>query len=285
MRRMRFPAKYLAPFLPFLLACAANQQVSFVPVNEAVLRLRLGAIERSNPDRFAKLKEMFEDSGCSGEQLTEKPVKGSKLPNLICALKGESEDVVIVAAHFDQVGVAEGAVDNWSGASILPSLFQSMNGQSRHLTYLFVGFTDEERGLVGSQSMVKQLGAEGLSHVKAMINIDSIGMTPTKVWVRRSDKNLLIRLQQLANSMKLELSGMNVDGVGESDSRYFADKKVPVLDIHSVTPETMRILHSSKDVPAAIDFANYRNTYQLIAGFLAYADTFLTQVGEPPVSR
>ena len=95
----------------------------------------------------------------------------------------------------------------------------------------------------------------------------------------------ILTLVFLAGAMKLELTGMNVDGVGESDSKYFSEKKVPVLDIHSVTPETMRILHSSKDVPEAIVFVNYRNTYQLLAGFLAYADSFLAPMAEPSVVR
>jgi len=282
---MRLSAKSLAILLPFLLVHAAAEPITFTPVNESTLHARLAAIERSNADRLAKLKQLFEEAGCGGEQLTEQPVKGSKLPNLICTLKGEGDDEVIVGAHFDQAGVAEGAVDNWSGASLLPSLFQSIKGQPRHLTYLFVGFTDEERGLVGSQSMVKQLGAQGLLHVKAMVNIDSIGTSPTKVWASRSDKALLNRLVSLAGAMKLEVSGMNVDGVGDTDSRYFAEKKVAVLDIHSITRETMKLLHSRQDVSRAVNFEDYRNTYQLMAGYLAYADSFLTPASQPPASR
>lgn len=274
-------AKSLAFLLPFLLGCVSAEPATFVSVDDAVLQARLAAIEHSNADRFAKLKQMFEQSGCNGERLTVEPVKGAKLPNLICTLKGESDEVVLVTAHFDQVGVADGAVDNWSGASLLPSLYQSINGQMRHFTFRFVGFTDEERGMVGSQAMVKQLGREGLAHIRAMINIDSIGLTPTKVWAKRADKTLLDRVAVLASAMKLEISGMNVDGVGDTDSRYFAERKVPVLDFHSVTPATMKILHSSKDVIGAIVFEDYRNTYRLIAGFLAYSDSFLPGPAKP----
>jgi hypothetical protein len=65
---------------------------------------------------------------------------------------------------------------------------------------------------------------------------------------------------------------MNVDNVGDSDSRPFAQKKIPVIDFHSLTSATLPILHTVKDVPSVHDPASYYNTYRLLIGFLAYLD-------------
>jgi hypothetical protein len=105
-----------------------------------------------------------------------------------------------------------------------------------------------------------------------MINIDSVGMTPPKVWVTRSDKQLIQMIARVAAATKIPIAGMNVDKVGESDSRPFVDKKIPVLDIHSVTTETLSVLHSDKDTLSAVVMQHYLDTYRLLAATLVYMD-------------
>lgn len=84
------------------------------------------------------------------EQLVELPVKHTPAPNVACTIPGESSRVIIVGAHFDYVERGKGVVDNWSGASMLPSLLEAIAKEPRRHTYLLIGFTDEEQGLVGS---------------------------------------------------------------------------------------------------------------------------------------
>ena len=52
--------------------------------------------------REATLKQMFAEAGCDDQHISEQPVKGSKLPNIICLLPGSSDKVIIVGAHFDR---------------------------------------------------------------------------------------------------------------------------------------------------------------------------------------
>jgi Zn-dependent M28 family amino/carboxypeptidase len=69
-------------------------------------------------------------------------------------LPGSSDQVIIVGAHFDRVPEGDGVVDNWSGASLLPSLYEAVKNEPRKHTYIFIGFTDEEQGEVGSRFYV-----------------------------------------------------------------------------------------------------------------------------------
>ena len=86
---------------------------------------------------------MFSEAGCDEQHLSEQPVKGSKQPNVICLLPGTSDKVIIVGAHFDYVSAGNGVVDNWSGASLLPSLYEAIKIEPRKHSYIFIGFTDE----------------------------------------------------------------------------------------------------------------------------------------------
>ena len=103
-----------------------------------------------NADRQQRLKDYFVQAGCSGPALEIDHPKRSKFGNVICTLNGDSSQQILVGAHFDHVSSGSGAVDNWSGASLLPSLYQSLATGSRKHTFVFVGFFGEEEGLVGS---------------------------------------------------------------------------------------------------------------------------------------
>ena len=130
------------------------------PVSREVVEARLGKYAGSNKQREITLKQMFLEAGCDEQHLSEQPVKGSKQPNVICLLPGTSDKVIIVGAHFDYVSAGNGVVDNWSGASLLPSLYQAIKIEPRKHSYIFIGFTDEEVGEVGSAFYVHQMSKE-----------------------------------------------------------------------------------------------------------------------------
>jgi len=133
--------------------------------------------------------------------------------------------------------------------------------------------TDEENGLVGSRDFAGHMSPEEVRNTVAGVNVDSIGLPgPTYVWASRAAPELLDASAVVASALKLPIAGMNVDNVGDSDSHPFKDRHIPVIDFHSLTAKTISLLHSKKDVPEAMDSAAYYDTFQLIAGLLAYLD-------------
>jgi Zn-dependent M28 family amino/carboxypeptidase len=185
-------------------------------------------------------------------------------------LTGSTGSEIIVGAHFDFVDRGKGVVDNWSGCSLLPSLFQSLKETAHHHTFVFIGFTNEEEGLVGSRFYVRQLSKEARRNIKAMVNLDSLGLSPTKMDL--ADKKLATALATVASNFKLPLSVMNVRSLGRSDSDSFQDNKIPSITIHSVTSATWPILHSPRDQFSAIRLDDYYDTYLLVRAYLAYLD-------------
>jgi Zn-dependent M28 family amino/carboxypeptidase len=257
----------------FLSAASLIAQVRYMQMTPATIQARLDLYHGNDTSREAALVKLFADAGCSTASLSEQPVPSRKQPNVICVLPGTTEATIVVGAHFDHVDAGEGIADNWSGASLLPSLFQSLNNSPRKHTFVFIGFTGEEEGLVGSAFYVKHLTKDQLANIEAMINLDTLGLSSTEVWVSQSDPLLVNRLAAIARTLKLPITGMNVDGFGKSDEESFIEKRVCTITIHSVTPGTTHVLHSSWDNPTAIHFSDYYDTYRLLASYLAVLDT------------
>ena len=254
---------------------SAGETIQYTTVDKAMIQMRLAAAAKENSARLTRLHAFFEQSGCTGDNLHELPVKHSKLPNLACTLPVESSQVILVGAHFDHVSAGDGVIDNWSGAALLPSLYQSLSKHPRRHTFRFIGFTDEEKGLAGSRDYVEHLDKAERAQISAMINIDSVGTNPTKLELDRGSRPLVNALAIVAQTFQLPLGVVNVHKVGRSDSDSFQDYKIPTINIHSLTQKTFPLLHTRHDVMSAISQDDYFDTYRLIAAYLAYLDQVL----------
>ena len=106
----------------------------------------------------------------------------SKTDNIIGVIKGSHSNIspLIISAHFDHVGSDAigncygGALDNASGTSFLMELCKNISSLPKpKMDIIFVGFTGEEFGLLGSKEFAK----ENMSLIKnsKVINLDMIG--------------------------------------------------------------------------------------------------------------
>jgi putative aminopeptidase FrvX len=261
-----------------------GQTLHFDLVGKDVVQQRVEDVPRKNSDRELRIKQLFHEVGCAST-ISEQPVKRSRLPNVVCILPSESDEAIIVGAHYDQISPAQGIIDNWSGASLLASLYQGLKSEKRHHTFLFIAFTDEELGLVGSEFYAGHMSREEVARTRAMVNLDSLGLSPTKVWVHRADPELVAALLTVAGAMKLPVSEVDVERVGSADSESFASRHIRRITIHSVTQETFRVLHSSRDTVKELNFDDYYDSYHLLSGFLAYLDQRLVSGAAKPEER
>ena len=253
---------------------AAAESVRYNPVPREVVEARLGKYKGNNKQREETLKQMFADVGCDVQHLSEQSVKGSKLPNVICLLPGSSDKVIIVGAHFDHVSQGDGVVDNWSGASLLPSLYEAVKSKSRKHAYIFIGFTAEEQGEVGSHFYAQQMTKEQVAATDAMVNLDTLGLAPTEIWASHSDKLLNRTLTYIARQLNSPVAAVNVEQVGSTDSEQFSARKIPSITIHSLTQEAWnaRIIHTPKDNLSAIRLDDYYQTYRLLSAYVVFLD-------------
>ena len=216
----------------------------------------------------------------------EQPVKHTT-PNVICRLQGETNEEIIVGAHYDKVREGTGTIDNWSGASLLASLYAGLAGRKRHHTFVFVAFTGEEEGLVGSEFFVKHMSKEEVANTRAMINMDTLGLSYTRIWVHRADKYLVRAMRVVAGSLKLPVGEVDVEEMATTDSESFAARRIPRMTIHSLTQEKLSVLHSSEDTFEELRPDDYYDTYHLMEAYLAYLDVrpVSAPAGSPPTGH
>jgi putative aminopeptidase FrvX len=259
-----------------LIAAARAQTIEFHVIDPDLLQQRLRMAHPKNSERYARLKTLFEQTGCTGDLYREQKVSGSKQPNLVCRVPGnqESSRRIVVGAHFDSIG-GDGIVDNWSGAVLLPSLAEFMRKTPRRHNFEFVAFAGEEQGLLGSKTYVSAIPKTERPQIAAAITMDSLGLAATKFWPDGSTRELVIDAAAMAQALHLSFQGVNVGSVATTDSESFQKARIPVLSLHSVTRETFGLINNSSDVWKVVSWQDYYDTHKLISGLLVYLDAKL----------
>jgi Peptidase family M28 len=266
------------------LTCSTSaDRLNYNPVSRDVVESRLKRYKGNDHQRGATLKALFAKAGCTDAQISEQKVDGSKLPNLICTFPGKSDDTIIVGAHYDHFHFGDGVVDNWSGASLLPSLYESIKRDAHRHAFIFIAFADDEKTDVGSHGYVQAMTEHQVAKTAAMVNLDVIGLAPTEVWATHSDTNLMNALFNVAAQMKIPVTKMDVEKVGSTDSVQFEERKIPSITVHSLTQIAWNahIIHSSKDKLSALNLDDYYETYRLLSAYLAYLDGTLSSPASP----
>jgi putative aminopeptidase FrvX len=156
----------------------------------------------------------------------------------------------------------------------LPSLYQAVKAEPRKHTYLFIGFTDEEKGEIGSHFYAKHMTDRQVAATDAMVNMDTLGLAPTDIWASHSDNKLTGMLIYVAEQLNVPVTKVNVDSIGSTDSVQFSERKIPSITIHSLSQESWnaRIIHSLKDNFSAIKLDDYYETYKLLSAYLVFLD-------------
>lgn len=234
-------------------------------------RLRSGeVVPRERQDAIQKL---FEDAGC--KVTLERVDRHSS--NVICTLPGKTTRTIVVGAHYDFAGEGQGIVDDWSGASLLVSLYQTVKAFQPQHRYEFVAFAAEEKGLAGSSRYVKQMSADERGAIRAFVNLECLGLAAPKVWIRRSTPMLVQHWAEAASAVNAAMSGVNLEQLSGDDAQPFAAQNIPVISIHSLTAATFHTPHSKGDTLNAIQPAAYYDSYRLLALYLTYLDGELSK--------
>jgi len=239
-------------------------------VGEKIVLSRLQQYGGDDTVRETTLRQIFLEAGCPEAQLTVQAVPHLEQPNVICMLPGTGSRTIVVGANFDHVAAGDGVIDNWSGASMLPSLMQSLRAAPHTHTFAFVGFSGLHANYVGSKFYVSQMRPEQVKGIDAMVDLDMLGLGPTMMWAKRTDLRLAGSLMQMADAMKMPLGV--VDLAGEADEEPFTEKHVCTVVVHSVTPENSQIIHPPDDNYKAVRWDDYFASYRLMVAYLTKLD-------------
>ncbi len=163
--------------------------------------------------------------------------------NVIGFLDNNAENTIIIGAHFDHLGfggegslyrdaikaIHNGADDNASGVSVLLNLAAKLITKNTGNNYLFMAFSGEEMGLLGSNYFVKNPTID-IKKVSYMINMDMVGRmkkdSTLAVYGTGTSPIFKQVLKSHNNSFKLI---QQESGVGPSDHTSFYLVDIPVL--------------------------------------------------------
>ena len=259
-------------FAPLLILLCCPAIASAGPLPREVIKTRLHRVEPDNAARRLALERMFREAGCTGSSLTRQRVPTADLPNVLCTLPGATDRLIIVSAHFDMRGPGLGVGDNWGSTSLLPSLYESLRLTKPRHTFVFIGFTDEEKGLIGSRHYTAKLSDSDRERITAVVNMDGVGMSSTRVWATQADRELLRILNRVAKKERRPLGVVNLDGAGIMDSFSFAEKGIPSISLHGLADGNFGIPHSRHDQLSAVSISDLHDTYLLLLSYLAALD-------------
>jgi aminopeptidase YwaD len=238
---------------------------------------QLNAMEKAK-DKWAEYAQKLSDLTVNlSVEITRRALPAY---NVVGVIEGNDpklkREYIIVGAHYDHLGrggssslapnssdVHHGADDNASGTAGLLELARIFSGQRGQLrrSVIFIAFSAEESGLIGSKAYVNNPGAP-LADTVAMLNMDMIGrMKDNRLTVGGVGTSPEFRklVESLNNGFALRLSE---DGFGPSDHSSFYAKQIPVLFFFSGTHEDY---HKPSDTA---DKINYEGQAKVV-GFVA----------------
>lgn len=163
--------------------------------------------------------------------------------NVLGYIDNKAKNTVIIGAHYDHLGfggdgslyrdsiaeVHNGADDNASGVAVMLSLAKKLMKGNINNNYLFIAFSGEEMGLLGSNYFVKNPTID-LSKVNYMINMDMVGRLKkdSTLAVYGTGTSPIFKQTLKANNTKFKLI-QKESGVGPSDHTSFYNADIPVL--------------------------------------------------------
>lgn len=242
---------------------------SFFGENYSLRRLQEEIDKTLKPRSFALVgKKIF-----LGVQFEVKPVDAH---NIVGKVEGSDpalkDEVVIVGAHYDHEGkdnhgdVYGGANDNASGSAAVLEIaraFRELEPKPKR-TILFILFTAEEKGLLGSRYYAAN-PLFPLGKTVAMINMDMIGRNNLDQ-LSVVGKYQYPQLYKIAedinkNTANFELNS-NVDAfIRNSDHFPFMRKKIPSLFFNSGEHDD---IHTPRDTVNLIDAEKTEKAAQLV---------------------
>jgi aminopeptidase YwaD len=252
------------------------------PKDIPIVWLRRNAIERLKLDL-----ERPELLGVNGQ--TELIQVDDTGYNVVGYLASDNDTVVVIGAHYDHLGwggptsrylgkepkIHYGADDNASGVAALLELARQLAESRNELkySYIFVAFSGEEKGIVGSSHFAKDSPLSDIP-IRMMINMDMIGR------LKDQEKGLAILGTGTCPEFQAYFDSLEVDGLklalkesgsGPSDHTAFYNREIPVLHFFTGAHTDY---HTPEDMTEKIDFEGVKQVADLVADIALHFDQY-----------
>ncbi|HRZ41516.1 MAG TPA: M28 family peptidase [Bacteroidales bacterium] len=196
-----------------------------------------------------------------------------------------ADKTVIIGAHYDHLGwghynsrhtglpaIHYGADDNASGVAGMLALAEWLTmGNLTGRNYLFIAFSAEEKGLLGSKVFTGHPDFNPEKYL-CMLNFDMIGrVKPDESVISLLAAGSSPKWQEIIPLVKEDVKAEAVQGgTNGSDHYHFYAKQIPVLFFFNGIHDDY---HKPTDVVEKINFKGMRDAVEYSAGLLRILDT------------
>ncbi|WP_042397148.1 M28 family metallopeptidase [Clostridium saudiense] len=196
--------------------------------------------------------------------------------NIVGKIEGNSNNAVIISAHFDHIGIQDGkiirgAIDNASGVSVLLDLAEILNNKysvnEPAFDIIFCAFNGEECGLTGSEKFIEDINGKYDNLIN--INIDSVGYKDGgKVTFldRNTDTSLYEPMKEVIENNGLEVE-LNTGLKGTADSVEFDRAGISAICI--IDENVKEVIHTENDTPELIDYDRLDKVVKSVDDFVS----------------
>lgn len=196
--------------------------------------------------------------------ISQEEYKG-KSHNVILELPGETDEWMVLTAHYDSTSLSPGAYDNMSGSVGLLALADYFMEKSHRYGLRFIWCGSEERGLLGSKAYT-EAHEEELQKVALNINLDMIGCIMGRfIACCTTEEKLVHFIEYFASVQGFGIKVSN--DVYSSDSTPFADKGVPALSFARLAPNNTATIHNSYDTMKVMKMKQMEKDIDFIISF------------------
>lgn len=234
-----------------------------------------GSMEQfTNPSIIVKSKALPSPVKTVEFQVENKFYEGYETQNVVGYIEGKEKDsLLILTAHYDHLGMMgsetmfPGANDNASGVALLLNLAKYYSSHPPEHTTVFIAFSGEELGLVGSAYFVEH-PAFPLGTIKFLINFDISGTGDDGIQVVNGKiyQDKFDRLTAINERLNL-LKQVKIRGEAcNSDHCMFYKKGVPCFFIYTLGG--IQAYHDIYDKPQTLPLTEYEDYFRLITEFL-----------------
>ena len=226
-------------------------------------------VECDNNERLRAVGRLFRNLGVADEDI--KVEKFENVANVVLTVKGKTDEIVVVGGHYDKTTKGCGAIDNWTGIIMVANLYLNFKAKENNKTYKFVAFGKEEKNLVGSRAMVKDIPKSEYKNYCAMVNFDSFGFTD--IWALKpiSDQSMISIAEEIAVERGFALELKDFDSAS-SDSKSFRNANIPAITLSGLSDNWREYLHQDKDQLEHINFDKVFENFNFAYDYLNEID-------------
>lgn len=207
--------------------------------------------------------------------------------NVYAFRNNHKKNTIVICAHHDHIGINEyensrytgtpeihnGADDNASGVAAMLEMSRALKGRKyKKNNYLFVAFSGEELGLLGSKHFIQNpptflnKSGQNLGKINYVINIDMLGrIDTTKKTLTLNGVGTSPEFEKSISLIKTDTNQLKItttkSGLGPSDHASFYLENIPVVHFFSGQHDDY---HKPSDDEELINYVGMANSLNVL---------------------